>query len=288
MIKWILLLPLTDLWTSSLRVSALKECLHVVRTRYDEPECEIPIVPRTFCHGASCINNNQNNKNDHDPEERPATRTHKDFQDTCAFVAHSFLLEFEIYDVVLLPVDACQEELREGELSYAGARQVLPSNEELVALIIPGSMLLNALQHGFLHAPLGGEPRMAGVRFELSPTDGLFNIQTLTGGCRWKPLDTAGSYNVLTVESLAHGAFGYELLHGGTSVATSGRAAYMHRKLTDMFYKHANYVCWLTDPFRKPRPANKIKTFEGVSTLVTVLPSMKSSLRQNYTTISTY
>jgi 5'-nucleotidase, C-terminal domain len=271
-----------------MRVSALKDCLRVVRTRYDEPECEIPIVPRTFCHGASCTATARRNNitDEARPTTTTTTRTHEDFQDTCAFIAHSFLLEFEIFDVVLLPVDACQQELREGELTYAGARQVLPSNEELVALRIPGTMLWDALEHGVMKAPQGGEPRMAGVRFELNPKDGLSNLQTLTSGCRWKPVDKQGTYNVLTVESLAHGAFGYQLLHGGTSVETSGRAAWMHRKLTDMFYKHANYVCGLTDPFRKPLQAKKAKKFEGVSTLVTL--TMKSSLRQNYTTISTY
>jgi len=224
-------------------VTAIKHCIEPLRTKWVDT-CDTPKVKTTFCHGKSCGTNQQ-----------PQT-------DTCTLVTHSLLADYSVFDIVFLHSGHCQAELSAGDLTEAMTLKALPYNENLVGIQINGSELLAALEHGFdLKHGRGVEeasPRLAGIRFRVSPRKDygqrISAPEILSQTCRWRALDPAQVYNVLTTESLTNGAYRYTELRSGWPRTDIGI------RLTDAFYDHAKSVCEIRDPFRRPKPPSKEST----------------------------
>lgn len=248
---------------------SVKPCLDLERLRYDEPDCPTPQMTHAYCHNTSsspCIN------------ARTLATSEKD---VCDLVTQSFLAEFEVFDVVLLPASSCQADIQKGDFTYDDAERVLPNNEELIYVRIDGSKLLSILKHG-LSLPLSEtRPKVAGVRFKtrelLHGNMHVFNVETLGDGCVWKELDNKKFYNILTVESLVEGQYhGYQLLPPGSKIDNSGRASRMDRFLRDMFWQFTNNVCTVKDPFRRPVRATRPIQLERDETVIIRHPSQRN------------
>lgn len=224
--------------------SAVKPCLHLARLRYDEPECTIPQMTTAYCHNTTsseCATRHQ---------LKISTRQ------VCDLVTQSLLAEYEVFDVVFLPSGACQADIRKGNFTYQDAKRAIPEADELIYVRMSGYQLLGALEHGHSHLTREALPKHAGIKFNSKPIGKgrvkVFSVETLGRGCVWKPLNPTEQYNILTVESLVNGRYGYQFLPPRETIDTSGRASRMGVFLRDSFWKFANNVCTVRDPFRRP------------------------------------
>ena len=240
--------------------SITKSCLLPPELQGGRRFCETPYVPERICHapGNNCatpapasLNNNNNNNNNTSAVPTTAT-TH-----VCSVVAHALLTDYEIFDVVLLHDMSCQDEILAGDLDRVHVyERVLPYNEPLVALQLNGSDLVAAIEHGldqyhFQNIP-EAYPRVAGIKYKVNLDfpygNRMRKIQVLNFECKWKKLKPHFTYQVLTTESLAYGAFDYVAL-----TRAAMRAPLKGFHLADAFWAYSQSMCVLHDPFRPIR-----------------------------------
>ena len=181
---------------------------------------------------------------------RPSDRS-----DVCTLVAHSILADFGIFDVVFLTADLCDRDIPAGDLSIDLLNEIMPNNDQLMAIHVNGSDLRDAIEHGIdsyhFQGLAAAYPKIAGVRFrvKLKAPYGqrVKGVQVMNSHCSWKPLDETQNYRVLTTQSLAAGTHHYwSLTRSSVQLATKTR-------VKDAFWFFATSTCVLRDPFRQPK-----------------------------------
>lgn len=240
----------------------MRECLHPVRLQVDQT-CETPQMAQSFCNAESCLDDEtavsalkdrklQQQTIRSIPERAAPT-------DACSLIAHALLVDFEIFDVVFLPLDSCRAPIAKGDFAEADLHNVLPNNEELIALRVPGSILLQALQdaHTIMmernHNANAVEPKLAGMRYKVDPSSSnhIVDAEILSRSCQWKPVVADELYYVLTTRPLAEGAYGYHVTPC-SDLKHCATAAFSGLRLADEFWTHLSHVCILRDPNRRP------------------------------------
>jgi 5'-nucleotidase/UDP-sugar diphosphatase len=183
----------------------------------------------------------------------------------------------------------CRAESPEGPFTPELAMRAVPVNEELIGLQLKGINLLAAIEQGLdqFHGHKVDEafPRLAGVRFTVLPHNKLGsrvkNPEILTHGCKWKAVDPAKHYHILTSRSLADGGFNYEALTDPVTRVGTGVG------VTDGFYFYAQSVCTLRDPYRTEKPALTKDYNEREGQRVIRLPSKRTG-KNNRTITAKY
>jgi hypothetical protein len=223
-------------------------CIQPPQLQSRDEFCPIPFVPERICHSSATMECGQQQQG------RPTIAgTGGGGVDVCNVVAHALLADFEIFHVVLLHSAMCQDEIRSGDFTRQDVERVLPYNDELVGIVLNGSDLLAAIEHGLdvFHTQHVKEayPIVAGIRFHLDLKEPygrrVAQPEVFDDKCRWQPLRPTAEYDVLVPASLANGgSYDYAALTRAKTRASSNIG------LTDAFWFYAQGVCIVRDPFR--------------------------------------
>ena len=104
-----------------------------------------------------------------------------------------------------------------GDITMGDALDVLPFSNLLVTVELSGADILEALEHGVSKYPeeTGQHIQVAGIKFEFNPDSEegkrVFNVSIANGGA----FDVSKKYTVATIDFLAAGGDGYEMLANG-------------------------------------------------------------------------
>jgi len=330
---------ITPVRASAAAASPIKECMAPLRTKSTDP-CPVPTVQTPFCHGESCtkwpITRISTTK---DGSSSPTTTAAaSSSSDTCTIVTHALLSEFPVFDVVFLPSELCQSEIAAGPFLRKDAVRALPRNEQLIGIQWNGSDLLAALEHGIdlYHgnvrssssktcpqqqvqqqanqrldrvSPIDGYPRVAGIRFKVSPNrpypTRVSEAQVLSHNCQWLALEESKYYHVLVPESMMPTSWktkndsdsDYDKWNYAPYTSRAVTKVGTGIGLTDAFFFHAQSVCVVRDPFRSPNQPQQpqpqrsqssgffVSTAAGTAakTIVQMTPSKSLSSLQNRT-----
>ena len=116
--------------------------------------------------------------------------------------------------------------LSAGTATLGDVLTVLPFQNTLYTMELPGSALLAALEHGVnaVEEGAGRFPQVSGLRFRLdlsvAPNGGRVSAVEARGADGWAPLDPAATYTIVTNNFMARGGDGYAML------AAEGRNGY--------------------------------------------------------------
>lgn len=105
-----------------------------------------------------------------------------------------------------------------GTATLGDVLTVLPFQNTLYTLEIPGAALVAALEHGVndIENGAGRFPQVAGVRFKLDPSvapgAGRVSDVEVRAGDAWEPIDPAAMYGLVTNNFMAGGGDGYTML----------------------------------------------------------------------------
>jgi hypothetical protein len=236
----------------------IKECIRPVRKHWEE-DCGTVQSQTNFCHAESC---------------RAATwpgggslRVGPDqftSTDACTVVSQALLVEFSVFDVVLIDGGTCRSEIKQGNFTAQDCEELLPRDEEMVGLQWTGKDLLTVLEHGIdlYHFSADGVqayPYTAGVRFDVDLEEPrgsrVSNVEILTMGCRWNPVQLEKVYHVLVNQFIVDGGYGYVSLvqhMGGRGAISPTRIG-----IRNSFWFYAQSVCTLRDPNRRPTQSSR-------------------------------
>jgi 5'-nucleotidase/UDP-sugar diphosphatase len=119
-------------------------------------------------------------------------------------------------DIAMHNNGGIRADLPEGPITFGQLYEVLPFDNQLVALDLTGAQVLRILEHSV--AERGGNMQVAGMtfRFSMSEPVGQRILEATVGG---QPLDPERIYRVVTIDYLATGGDGQEVFLGGTNVA---------------------------------------------------------------------
>jgi len=116
--------------------------------------------------------------------------------------------------------------LEAGTITLGDVLTVLPFQNKLYTMQLPGSAVIAALEHGVngVEEGAGRFPQIAGLRFKLdtsvAPNAGRVSDVEVRTADGWAPIDPAAMYGVVTNDFMAKGGDGYAML------ATEGTGGY--------------------------------------------------------------
>ena len=108
--------------------------------------------------------------------------------------------------------------LTAGTVTLGDVLTVLPFQNTLYTVDLPGSALIAALEHGVngVEEGAGRFPQVAGLRFKLdisvAPNAGRVSQVEVAGPNGWMPIDPDATYSVVTNDFMAKGGDGYTML----------------------------------------------------------------------------
>lgn len=108
--------------------------------------------------------------------------------------------------------------LEAGTITLGDVLTVLPFQNKLYTLQLPGSAIVAALEHGVngVEEGAGRFPQVAGLRFRLdvsvAPNTGRVSEVEVHGADGWAPIDMDAMYGVVTNDFMAKGGDGYAML----------------------------------------------------------------------------
>ncbi|WP_207747498.1 bifunctional metallophosphatase/5'-nucleotidase [Pelagibacterium limicola] len=108
--------------------------------------------------------------------------------------------------------------LEEGTVTLGDVLTVLPFQNTLYTLRVPGSAIIAALEHGVngIEEGAGRFPQVAGLRFNLDPSaapnGGRVSDVEIRSGDEWMPIDPDATYGLVTNNFMAAGGDGYSML----------------------------------------------------------------------------
>eukprot|EP00537_Pseudo-nitzschia_pungens_P001002 CAMPEP_0172360760 /NCGR_PEP_ID=MMETSP1060-20121228/4730_1 /TAXON_ID=37318 /ORGANISM="Pseudo-nitzschia pungens, Strain cf. cingulata" /LENGTH=732 /DNA_ID=CAMNT_0013082837 /DNA_START=1 /DNA_END=2199 /DNA_ORIENTATION=+ len=146
--------------------------------------------------------------------------TEKQGGDLCNLLAKSMINTTVFGDIALINAGLCQDHLILPEITAGNIKEVIVP-ENLVAVEISGIDLTRVLTQAMTSSfGSSGNPRAypyaAGLRYNveanLPPSERVSDIEVIRGLRQdsWEPIDLRKFYTVITTESLASGAYGYE------------------------------------------------------------------------------
>jgi 5'-nucleotidase len=114
--------------------------------------------------------------------------------------------------------------LPEGTITLGDVLTVLPFQNKLYTMDLPGSVIVAALEHGVnaVEERAGRFPQVAGLRFRLdlsvAPNAGRVSEVMVRGAeGAWVPIDPDAVYTIVTNDFIANGGDGYTMLRDGTN-----------------------------------------------------------------------
>lgn len=108
--------------------------------------------------------------------------------------------------------------LTAGTVTLGDVLSVLPFQNTLYTLEIPGAAVVAALEHGVngVEEGAGRFPQVAGLRFKLdlsvAPNEGRVSEVEVAGPDGWAPIDPSATYGLVTNNFMAGGGDGYAML----------------------------------------------------------------------------
>ena len=243
----LLLASHTHAFPRSQAPSMPRPCIQPVRNHRSQV-CTEPTVPESICQGLSC--------------------EHIWDTDVGSVVAQALLADFGVFDVVFLPANAFAGPLHQGTVSATEMEQILPWNDELVALRLNGTDLKEAVEHGVdqyhFHDNHDAYPRLAGIRFQVKLDqpygERVQKVELMNVNCNWKALQPDKEYSILTTQHLADGGLDYRsLTRPRTRLSTQ-------TGLRDAYWFHATSTCVIRNPYRKPKKAAAVRTVASLPT----------------------
>ena len=108
--------------------------------------------------------------------------------------------------------------LEAGMVTVGDVLTVLPFQNTLVTMMVPGATLVAALEHGVngIEEGAGRFPQIAGMRFRLdtsvAPDEGRVSEVEVATDAGWAPVDDAARYGIVTNNFMAGGGDGYAML----------------------------------------------------------------------------
>jgi len=108
--------------------------------------------------------------------------------------------------------------LEAGMITLGDVLTVLPFQNKLYTMQLPGSAIVAALEHGVngVEEAAGRFPQVAGLRFRLDPSvapnAGRVSEVEVRSGDGWAPIDTNAMYGIVTNDFMAKGGDGFAML----------------------------------------------------------------------------
>ncbi|MCL2269290.1 MAG: 5'-nucleotidase C-terminal domain-containing protein, partial [Chitinispirillia bacterium] len=127
-------------------------------------------------------------------------------------------------DIALLTGGNIRAGIAAGDITMGQVLTVLPFSNLLVTLELSGADILSALEHGVSRYP---EPaaqyiHAAGINFEFDPNAEPVKRITKVTMANGKALDASGTYTVATIEFIAAGGDGYNMMSNGKNLVYYG------------------------------------------------------------------
>jgi 5'-nucleotidase, C-terminal domain len=230
--------------------------------------CGQPRLATDFCHGPVGTSCQRPTSSSSLPQSKNHPRAIS--TDACGLVTHALWVEAHHWQepkhtawdvVVLIPAGTCVGPIKAGPIyqhELESNRTFV--NEPLVSLRVNGSHLLEILEHSLelrhLLMQRDAQPRVSGMQFWVRPnrrnnaTSRIFRPGVLhRGTCRWKPVDSAALYNLVTVPSLVKRS--RHLLHDVPVKFIGDRGphnSYTTVTIAAAVWSYAQQLCRVEDP----------------------------------------
>jgi 2',3'-cyclic-nucleotide 2'-phosphodiesterase (5'-nucleotidase family) len=127
-------------------------------------------------------------------------------------------------DIALMSGGNIRASIPAGDITMGHVLDTLPYSNLVVTVELSGADILAALEHGTggYPEPVGEFVQVSGLNFAFDPEATPGSRVTAVTMADGKPLDIAGTYTVATIEFIAAGGDGYEMMASGRNLKYYG------------------------------------------------------------------